>query len=178
MIEVRRAGPWPRAPFLVDLDAIERSAIDAAAVADLERDAGLSIGFVRGTCAGAALAAAVAVDLVVAAPAARFGRPGEWTEIVVRRGVGIVGAKVIAYLAMTGELVAAPTALTWGLVNVVDADPEVGARRLGESIVARSTRAVDVIRRQAHAGAAADHLAFRARRAAATDAASAAASVP
>lgn len=97
MIEVRRAGPWPRGPFHVDLDAIERSAIDAAAVADLERDAGLSIGFVRGMCSGAALAAAVAVDLIVAAPAA----------------------------------------LTWGLVNVVDADPQAGARRLGESIAAR-----------------------------------------
>lgn len=177
MIEVRRTGPWPPTPFVVDLDAIAESPIHGSEIADLERGAGVSIGVVRGECVGASLAVATAVDLLVAGPAARFGRPAEWTEIVVRRGAGIVGAKAIAYLAMTRRMIDAETARTWGLVNVVDSDPAECARQLGRSIGARSALAVAAIRRQAHAGAAADHLVIRAR-SAATSVASATASAP
>jgi enoyl-CoA hydratase/carnithine racemase len=177
MTETRQASPWPREPFLVDLDAVADSPLDALDLVGIEGSAGVSIGFVRGACTGAALAAAVVVDLVVAGPAARFGRPGEATEIVVRRGVGIVGAKAIGYLAMTARLIDAPTALAWGLVNAVDGDPEAAARRLAEQIARRSPVAVAAIRRQAHAGASADHLVNRARRDV-MSAASAAATVP
>jgi enoyl-CoA hydratase/carnithine racemase len=177
MTEIRQAAPWPDVPFLVDLDAVKGSPTDGIDLAGIEGAAGLSIGFARGACAGAALAAAVVVDLVVAGPAATFGRPGEWTEIVVRRGLGIVGAKAIGYLAMTGRSIDGTTAQAWGLVNAVDSDPEATARRLADVVARRSPVAVAAIRRQAHAGASADHLIERARRIV-TSAASAAATAP
>lgn len=155
MAEVRTAAPWPRGPLVVDLDGLVGLSLDDLEA--LERRPEASIGAVSGACEGPALAAAMAVDLVVAAPGATFGRPGDWSDVVIRRGTGISGRKVTAYLAMTGRTIDAELALTWGLVSRVADEPLAAAATLAEEIGARSPRAVATILRQAHRGAAADY---------------------
>jgi len=150
-------GPvWPAGSIVVDLDQIEPFAPSDLAL--LESRDSVSIGAVSGRCVGPALAAAVAVDLLVVGPEATFGRPELWTDVVIRRGVGISGRKVMAYLAMTGRLIDAATALRWGLANLISADPVEEAQRLADEIGRRSPVAVAAIVAQARQGAAADYL--------------------
>ncbi|MGE0796334.1 MAG: enoyl-CoA hydratase/isomerase family protein [Acidimicrobiia bacterium] len=152
--------PAPVGPVLVDLDAVAEAGL--AELYDLERRGELTVGVARSRCEGFGLAVATAVDLLVAAPSATFGRPGRWSPVVLRRGEGIVGRRAAGYLVMTGRSIGAATALDWGLVSHVADDPVAAATELVASIAARSPVAVRTILAQAHRGAAADYTALRA----------------
>lgn len=155
MADVRMSAPWPGGPLVVDLDQLGGVSLDD--LESLERRTEVSIGAVSGACEGQALAAALAVDLVVAAPGATFGRAGDWSDIVVRRGTGVAGRKVMAYLALSGRTIDAGLARTWGIVSSLSDEPLAAAAALADEIAARSPRAVATILRQAHRGAAADY---------------------
>lgn len=116
------------------------------------------IGWIEGDCESDALALASVVDLLVAAPGARLGRPGLWTDLVLRRLSGIAGRKVAAYMALSGRLVDAVRAEQWGIVSRLSDDPAREADELAGLLDGRSPVAVEVILGQAHRGAATDHL--------------------
>lgn len=159
MAEVRTGAPWPADAVVVDLNRL-----DVVTIADLEaleRRSSVTIGAVAGLCEGPALATALAVDLLVAAPGATFGRAGDWADVVIRRGTGIAGRKVAAYLALTGRTIDAELARTWGIVSRIADDPLATAATLADEITARSPRAVATILRQAHRGGAADYVETR-----------------
>ncbi len=147
--------PWPSDPFLVDLDRL--GALTLVDLASLERGQAPCVGVIRGPCEGSALAAALAVDLLVAGPLSSFGKPGRWADVVVRRGSGVIGRKAAAYLTMTQRSIDAWLGARWGLVSQVADDPERSAREILERIAARSAVAVATIRAQAHRGAVADY---------------------
>jgi enoyl-CoA hydratase/carnithine racemase len=153
--DVRTGAPWPGGPLVVDLDRLGGLSLDDLEA--LERRTEVSIGAVSGACEGPALATALAVDLLVAAPGATFGRPGDWSDVVIRRGTGVAGRKVTAYLALTGRTIDAELARTWGIVSRIADEPLAAAATLADEIAARSPRAVATILRQAHGGAAADY---------------------
>ncbi|MCZ7526656.1 MAG: enoyl-CoA hydratase-related protein [Acidimicrobiia bacterium] len=153
--ELVTGPPWPEGTLVVDLDRLGPVTLED--LAGLERRDEASVGVVRGRCEGAALAVAVAVDLLVATPGATFGRAGDWVDVVVRRGTGIVGRKAAAYLTMTGRAVDADLARRWGLVSLVADDPGAAATGLAEEVAARSPVAVATILRQAHRGAAREY---------------------
>lgn len=82
---------------------------------------------IRGACVGGALELAVAADLRVCAPDARFGMPevaiGIPSVIDAALLVPAVGLGRARELVLTGDLIDAETALAWGLVNrVTDGD--------------------------------------------------------
>ena len=81
-IEKVTQAPWPPEPMVLLLDEISDLTLDDLSALDQRYI--LSVGAVRGTCEGSALAAALAVDLLIAAPDAAFGRPGRQR----RRGHG------------------------------------------------------------------------------------------
>lgn len=144
---------WNAARVL-DLDALQ--AISGADLAALESGAPV-VGTILGDCTGHRLAAACCVDLLVSGPDARFGAPGGWTDLVLRRSVGLVGRKVAGYLALSGRWVDAERARRWGLVNEVHDDPRGAATRLADLVTGRPPVAVATVLRQARRGAAADH---------------------
>lgn len=82
---------------------------------------------IRGACVGGALELAVAADIRVCAPDARFGMPevaiGIPSVIDAALLVPTIGLGRARELLLTGDLVDAPTALAWGLVNRVADDP-------------------------------------------------------
>lgn len=83
-------------------------------------------------------------DLAVAAEEARFGLPGVNIGVFCSTpAVGVarnVGRKRAMELLLTGEMVDARTALSWGLLNSVvpAADLDAGISRFADLIVARS----------------------------------------
>lgn len=149
------AQPWPEHCFAIELDALGE--VSLADMAALERRSVPSIGVVQGRCEGAALAVAIAVDFVVAGPDASFGNAGEWTDVVIRRGSGIVGRKAVGFLTMTGRSIGATLALQWGLVSAVDPQPVRAATDLVGLITSRSEVAVATVLKQAHRGASSDY---------------------
>ncbi len=159
MIEIVKGPPWPDGPMVLDLDDL--AGLSLCDLAGLERREGLSVGAIRGRCEGAALAAALAVDLLYSAPEAQFGGPGDWSDIVIRRGVGIAGRKVMAYLTMTGRRIGAELAKKWGIIWEIHQDPVAAAVRAVERMCERSPTALATILRQGHRGAAADYILSR-----------------
>lgn len=147
--------PWPDECFVVPLDAL--GPVTLGDLAALERRSTPSIGVVQGRCEGAALAAAFAVDLLVAGPDASFGNSGSWSDIVIRRGSGIIGRKAVGYLTMTGRSISAEVARCWGLVTHIDDQPAEAAQRLVDLIRARSDIAVATVLKQAHRGSGSDY---------------------
>ena len=156
MVELVSKPPWPQATTVIELDDLGPiRAVDLAALEERRRPV---LAVVRGRCSGDALALACMVDLLVAAPAASFGRPGLWTDLVLRRLSGITGRKVAGYLALSGRMVDARLARRWGLVSSLSEDPAHEAVQLAESLDRRSRVAVEVVLQRAHRGAAGDHL--------------------
>ncbi|MFQ5516890.1 MAG: hypothetical protein ACE5E8_04885 [Acidimicrobiia bacterium] len=155
MAERMTGPPWPQGPFVLDLDHLDRMSM--ASLASLESRSSVSIGATAGRCEGQALAAAMAVDLLVAGPHATFGHPGTWANAVIRRGTWIGGRKVMAYLSMTDRVIDAALAVRWGLVTAMADDPTAEASALAGEIARRSTVAVATIVGQAHRGASADY---------------------
>ena len=157
MAEICHGAPWPGVAFVLDLDRLDGARLGD--LEELERRPTVVVGAVAGVCEGAALAAALAVDLLVAGPHATFGRAGDWSDLVIRRGAGIAGRKVMAYLTMTRRTIDAELAHTWGIVSRVSNDPLADAVAMADELATRSPRAVATILRQAHAGTAADYAA-------------------
>jgi len=146
-------------PLVLALDGLEGTMADLAAI---EHRTTPTIGVVRDRCEGFGLAAATAVDLLVAAPTATFGRAGEWSPVVLRRGAGVMGRRAVGYLVMTGRRIDAATAHRWGLVSHLADDPDGVAGELQALVASRSPVAVRTILRQAHRGATADYAEVRA----------------
>lgn len=148
--------PWPDETAVVALDGL--APLRAADLARLEARHRPVVACVAGECSGDAFALACVVDLLVAGPSAAFGRPGPWTDLVLRRLAGITGRKVAGYLALSGRLVGVARAQRWGLVSLIAEDPTAAAVALAGTLETRSPVAVEVILRRAHHGAPADHL--------------------
>jgi enoyl-CoA hydratase/carnithine racemase len=114
-------------------------------VADLERADAVTVGVVTGDCAGLALAAACAVDLLYCAPDACFGRATTWTEYVVRRATVLIGRRAAGHLAMSGRMVPAERLARLGFVNAVTADPHERATAIAEQIRDRRSAAIHAV---------------------------------
>lgn len=154
MVDVVDRLPLPAGTVVVDLDGVTR--LDITDLLAVVTRATATVGVTARTCHRHRLALAMCVDLLVAAPAATFGQPGPWTDLVVRLGVPICGRPAVKYLAMTDRTINAVRAQTWGLVNLVDHDPSSVAVELAERVAARSSIAVSTILALAHRGAATD----------------------
>jgi enoyl-CoA hydratase/carnithine racemase len=108
-----------------------------------------SIAAVNGLAVGGGCELALSCDLRIAAAHARFGQPEVTLGIIPAAGATqrlprIVGAGRAKHLVLTGQLIDAATALSWGLVSsVVPADALMGeARRLASEILTRSPLAL------------------------------------
>ena len=156
MPEIVLGPPWPEGIAVVALDVL--APVNPADLAALEDRRRPIVAWVAGECHGAAFALACMVDLLVAAPSASFGRPGPWTDLVLRRLPGIAGRKVAGYLALSGRSVGAARAQDWGIVSRLAEDPAAEAVALAAALEGRSGVAVEVILGRAHRGATADHL--------------------
>lgn len=108
-------------------DAVKREQFLCTVGGAVEAVAGLPmpvIALVQGFALGAGLDLALAADLRIATPEASFGVPASrlglaLEEGFVRRLLRLVGPGRAAQLVLTGEPVAAETALAWGLVNAL-----------------------------------------------------------
>jgi enoyl-CoA hydratase/carnithine racemase len=110
------------------------------AIAGLARP---TIAAVTGSCVGGGCELALACDLRVAAPGARFGITPAKLGIVyhftsTRQLVGAVGPAWAKQILFTGEILDAATALRIGLVNEVADDPVARALALAGTIAARA----------------------------------------
>jgi len=102
---------------------------------------------IDGYALGAGLELAAACDLRVASPASRFGMPEVRIGIpsVVEAALlpHLVGAGRARNLVLTGEMIDAPTALAWGLVDAVG-DPDAEVERLAAPILDSGPRATRI----------------------------------
>lgn len=103
---------------------------------------------VNGYALGGGLELALACDVRIASPNARFGAPeiklgwiggGGMTPMLVNA----VGPSNAAYLVMTGDPVDAPRALAWGLVTEVADDVRARAHEIASAIAARAPIAAE-----------------------------------
>ena len=155
MVERRDRPPWPDRCFVLELDALPGE-VTADQLLALERRQQPVVGVVRGPCEGPALAAACAVQLLVAGPQATFRASGPSADLAVRRARDIVGRRVASYL--TVRAISATDAHTWGLVSRLSEEPEQLAEQLCELLATRSSTAVSTILAQLGRHATADHL--------------------
>jgi enoyl-CoA hydratase/carnithine racemase len=156
MIECISNPPWPDAPMALLLDDLGEVSLED--LSTLEQRKFVTVAAVHGRCTGVRLAAALAVDLLMASPRAAFGQPGIWTDIVIRRGKGIAGRRIIAYLTMTRRLIDAKRARQLGIVTSIHENPVEGAMVLAKQVSARSPFAVETILKQCHRGAVRDYI--------------------
>ncbi len=113
----------------------------------------VTIAAVHGYATGGGCELALACDLRVAVPSARFGLPeiklgllpGAGGTQRLARVIGVGRAKMVMY---TGEFVDAEMALQWGLVNQVVPEDQLleGARKLAQSLQGRAPLAVRLIK--------------------------------
>jgi enoyl-CoA hydratase len=117
----------------------------------------LVVAAVSGYAVGGGLELAMAADLRVAGPDARFGQPEITLDNLpgwggTQRLPRLVGLGRATELILTGELIDAGRAYDIGLVNRVEADPLPAAITLAASIAQRSAVAVAGAKRALHAG--------------------------
>ena len=104
----------------------------------------VSIAAIEGDALGGGLGLAVACDVGIAAPAARFGTPeiklGLFPWIILAVLQRNVGRKALMELVLTGSRVDAPRALELGLITRVaeSTDPLSEALSLAETLAARA----------------------------------------
>jgi enoyl-CoA hydratase/carnithine racemase len=122
-----------------------------------------TIAVVRGACVGGGCQLAIACDLRIAEPKARFGIPPARLGVVypavpTARLVRLVGPARAKFLLFTAELVSAERALTYGLVDdVVPADDlEQRALQLGAAIAGHSRQTLGAAKAVADAVADGD----------------------
>lgn len=118
-----------------------------------DRDDVVSLAVVQGSAIGAGFQLALACDLRVCAPDARFAMRETSLGLVpdltgTHPLVRLVGYSRALDLCLTGRWLHAPEAHDWGLATVVDPQPDSAAARLIEALLAspheaaRSTKAV------------------------------------
>jgi len=105
------------------------------------------IAALNGHALGAGLELAMACDLRICAPAAKLGQP-EINLGIIPGGGGtqrlprLVGLGRASRMVLTGESIDAATALAWGLVDDVAADPIARAKELATAMVNKSPTAL------------------------------------
>jgi len=102
-----------------------------------------TIAAVCGVCVGGGCEIALACDIRIAAPDARFGITPAKLGIVysatsTKQLVDAVGPAWARQILFTGEILDAATALRIGLVNELNADPVARATSLAETMASRS----------------------------------------
>lgn len=102
-----------------------------------------TIAAVRGVCVGGGCEIALACDIRIAAPDARFGITPAKLGIVynatsTKQLVDAVGPAWARQILFTGEIIDAPTALRIGLVNELCPDPVARAAELAKTMATRS----------------------------------------
>ncbi len=102
---------------------------------------------IDGYALGAGLELAAACDLRVASPGSRFGMPevriGLPSVVEAALLPRLVGAGRARNLVLTGEMIDAPTALAWGLVDAVG-DPDAEVERLAAPILDSGPHAIRI----------------------------------
>jgi enoyl-CoA hydratase/carnithine racemase len=144
-------------------------AIERAAVSDLLYDCfeliitrpGPVIAAVGGPAVGGGAQLAAAADLRFAGPGARLrwtGPPGAELAVGAWLLPDLVGRGAALELTMTGRWVEAAEALTLGLVNRIDDDPDQAATSAAEMLSARAPQPFGKIKRVTLAGGLLDRL--------------------
>ncbi|MBR9764548.1 MAG: enoyl-CoA hydratase/isomerase family protein [Rhodobacteraceae bacterium] len=113
---------------------------------------GLTIAALNGTLAGGAMGMALACDLRIAVPGARFFYPVMRLGFLPQpsdpgRMAALVGPARAKMLLMGGQKIDAQEALAWGLVDRVVADPLAEAERLVADVLAAAPHHVTAIKR-------------------------------
>lgn len=113
---------------------------------------GLTIAALNGTLAGGAMGMALACDLRLAVPEARFFYPvmklGFLPQPSDPRRMGqLIGPSRTKMLLMGGQKIGAEEALAWGLVDRVVAQPLVEAQALAADVLAAAPEHVTAIKR-------------------------------
>jgi 2-(1,2-epoxy-1,2-dihydrophenyl)acetyl-CoA isomerase len=120
-----------------------------------------TVAVVDGPAVGVAMGLALACDLIVASDRARF------CQVFVKRGLALdggsswtlpraVGLRRAKQIAFFGDMIDAPQALEWGLINEVVPAEELAdtGREWGRRLAAGPTTALSLIKRQLDASAA------------------------
>lgn len=159
-------------------DVPARAAFRDAMRAGIEAVAGLpmpTIAAVEGGCFGAAVALALACDLIVAGPEARFAVPPARLGIAypapdIARLTARVGQGAARRLLFTADTIDVSEALRIGLVDTIEASAEVAARIAGNDPAANALlkRMANSPHAPGHAAAIADSFASAAFAAATT----------
>lgn len=123
----------------------------------IERLPQVVIAAVSGYAIGGGLELAMAADLRIAGPEAKFGQPEITLENLpgwggTQRLPRLVGLGRASELILTGELIDAGRAYEIGLVNRVEPDPLDAAVTVATTIARRSAAAVSGAKRALHAG--------------------------
>ena len=112
---------------------------------------GLTVAALNGTLAGGAMGMALACDLRIAVPGAKFFYPVMKLGFLPQpsdpgRMVALVGPARAKMLLMGGEKIGADEALAWGLVDRVVEDPLAEAARLARDVLAATPHHVTSIK--------------------------------
>ena len=112
---------------------------------------GLTVAALNGTLAGGAMGMALACDLRIAVPGAKFFYPVMKLGFLPQpsdpgRMVALVGPARAKMLLMGGEKIGAEEALAWGLVDRVVEDPLAEAARLARDVLAATPHHVTSIK--------------------------------
>lgn len=108
----------------------------------LARLPSVSIAAIQGAAVGGGLELALACDLRVAGPGARFWLPETALGIIPAAGgcsrlAALIGLSRAKEMILGGRVLDAPTALSWGLVHRVADDPRGEAQRWAEELLKR-----------------------------------------
>lgn len=134
-------------------DQLSAHTVAISAVADaLEAFPVPVLAAVRGFCLAGGAELALACDMRVAAPDARFGFPEVGLGIFPGAGGPVrlprlIGPAAAASLLFTGRRIDAREALQMGLIQALVEDPLQGALQWAEQIAAASPRAVQALKR-------------------------------
>ena len=101
---------------------------------------------VNGACMAGGMGLMAMCDMVVAAPHAVFGLPevkvGVFPAQVLSVLNGLIGARALAELCITGEPITASQALSLGLINHVSEDLDAGVQALLDRFLDKSPAAI------------------------------------
>ena len=138
-------------------------AINSTLFSAIERFPAPTIAAVNGAALGGGCELAIACDLRVAASHARFGQPEVGLGIIPAAGATqrlprLIGLGRAKQLVLTGDVIDAPTALAWGLVNQVVPGAELmpAARALASRMMSRGPLAVRLAKQALNASARVD----------------------
>jgi len=107
----------------------------------------VSIAAVHGPAIAGGFELALACDLRVVGPKARFGLPETALGLIPSAGgttrlTRLAGPAIARQVILAGQQIDAPTAVTWGLALALDPDPRARARALARELAARDPLAL------------------------------------